>query len=584
MDPRKSAIMVKMMAKTGMMRRLGGAFLILFAIFLLPSGLAEWQKPVQPSFSGGDLTCLIPHPLDASKVLVASERQIFESDRANAWHELWSQSDIRFPISRLFTFPVLPGHVFAMTPGKIIMGDLKNRSWRTIYQDSGKPPLSFAVHPEDPNRWFLGTEKGLYETPDAGRTWAPSKLLPSSGPILLLYFEGQRLFIADPHALHLAASGAPARSVFEAPQPPEVAWDENSEPSVEDEKNFFAPAIHDLISTQSGGQRLFLATRNGAFQSTDGGFSWTPLSQSGLESREILQLAYSEKEARLYAATPRGVYGYDARAERWTELFQGLAKDRAQSIAILDNKKLTAITADGFVQYPLTGFRPEGSAPVTIGLPPQETLSLFRKLVSSEPSAREVQKKVIRYADVGNGKIKRWHAGSRIAAALPAFSVGKNFDRSASVTTYSGKYITGPDDVSRGWDADVGWDLGDMIYSSDQTSIDSREKMMVELRNDFLSEVTRIYYERRRLQIDIVFTPSASEQEHLERLLRMDELTSLLDGMTDGFFSKQLDVIYTENPRLSRLWEFKPTDGGCRMKDDEKTTTNQETVYGQPTV
>lgn len=81
---------------------------------------------------------------------------------------------------------------------------------------------------------------------------------------------------------------------------------------------------------------------------------------------------------------------------------------------------------------------------------------------------------------------------------------------------------------------------------------------MVELRNDLLSEATRIYYERRRLQIDLVFTPPVSEQEHLENLLRMDELAALLDGMTDGFFSKRLERIYEERPEFNKLWAYAP--------------------------
>ena len=85
---------------------------------------------------------------------------------------------------------------------------------------------------------------------------------------------------------------------------------------------------------------------------------------------------------------------------------------------------------------------------------------------------------------------------------------------------------------------------------------------MVELRGDLLSEATRIYYERRRLQIDLVFTPPASEQEHLENLLRLDELTALLDGMTDGFFSKRLERLYDEHPRLNKLWTYQASNVG----------------------
>jgi hypothetical protein len=137
--------------------------------------------------------------------------------------------------------------------------------------------------------------------------------------------------------------------------------------------------------------------------------------------------------------------------------------------------------------------------------------------------------------------------------------------RNSSISSYSGKFITGPEDVNKTFDTDLSWNLGDMLYSSDQTSIDSREKLMVELRNNLLSEATRIYYERRRLQIGLLFTPSSSEREHLENLLRLDELTTLLDGMTDGFFSKRLAQAYDARPELIRLWEYQGKAGSFSL-------------------
>ena len=269
--------------------------------------------------------------------------------------------------------------------------------------------------------------------------------------------------------------------------------------------------IHDLLALKRNSQTLFLATANGVFQSFDGGHRWEPLPQNGLQSTAILQLAYSEKKGLLYAATPRGIYAYAPHTRKWTGLFEGLPRNRAQSIAVLNEEKLLAITGEDFVQYPLGPFTPETVPALAIYHPPEETLALFKELLALEPSAREIHKRVIQYANVTNGKIKRWHAESRLAGFLPTFSFGKNLDRNTSVSTYSGKFITGPEDVSKGWDAGVDWDLGNMIYSSDQTSIDSREKLMVELRNDLLSEATRIYYERRRLQIGLIFTPPVSE-------------------------------------------------------------------------
>ena len=541
---------------------LGSMALLFLCIlgFQIPAP-AEWQKPIQPSMAGGALTCLASHPLDVSKFLIASGQQVFEAGKENTWHPLWSQSSASAPIKRLFSFAVLPDVVFAITDRNVFMGNLKDRSWRAIYKDSGKTPLAFAVHPQDPNRWFLGTQKGLRETTDAGKTWSPSPAFHGSNPVPLVLFEGNGLFVATENTLFLSMGGDAAQQVFSLPRTEDEPWEASSDDaSVETSSYLFK--IHDLLVSKHNSQTLFLATVNGAFQSLDGGHRWEPLSQSGLQSTAILQLAYSEKKGLLYAATSRGVYADDSRTQKWTGLFEGLARNRAQSIAVLNEEKLLAITGEGFVQYPLGPFTPEAGPAREIYQPPQETLALFKELLASEPSARETHKHVIQYANVTNGKIKRWHAESRLAGFLPTFSFGKNLDRNTSVSTYSGKFITGPEDVSKGWDAGVDWDLGNVIYSSDQTSIDSREKLMVELRNDLMSEATRIYYERRRLQIDLVFMPPVSEQEHLENLLRVDELTALLDGMTNGFFSKRLERIYEERPVLNRLWAYLKKDNG----------------------
>ncbi|MFA5167136.1 MAG: hypothetical protein WC530_01240 [Candidatus Omnitrophota bacterium] len=542
---------------------------------------AGWQKPVQPSMTGGALTCLVSHPLDESKFLVASGQQVFEAGKENTWQPLWSQADAGSPFKRLFSFDVLPDIIFAITNRSVFMGNLKDRSWHVVYKDSGKTPLAFAVHPKNPNRWFLGTQKGLWETQNAGRTWSPSAIFHTSGSVPLLIFNHDRFFLADEKTLYLAMFGGSARSVLELSKTTaEVPATDEENPGTLEEPLSFNLKIHDLIVSKRSPQELFLATASGVFQSCDSGHRWEPLSRSGLQSTVVYQLAYSKKKGGLYAATPRGVYVYDARAQKWTGLFEGLAKDRTQGIAVLNEEKLIAITEEGFVQYPLETFVPEAGPVVAVYQPPEETLALFRELLAFEPSAREIHQRVIQYADVANGKIKRWHAESRLAALFPSLSFSKNFSRGATIDIDRGgtndpdEYIIGPVDSSKGGYRTLSWDFGDMIYSSDQTSIDSREKLMVELRNDLLSEATRIYYERRRLQIDLVFTLPVSGQEHLENLLRMDELTALLDGMTDGFFSKRLEAIYAKYPKLEELWRFKqvdtPRDSGLVPRDSKK--------------
>ncbi len=541
----------------------GFALLVLCLLGFQTPSPAEWQKPAQPSLAGSSLTCLTAHPLDASKFLVASKQQIFEGGNEPGWKSLWCQGDGNTPIKKIFSFPVLPDFVFAVTTRHVFMGNLTDRSWRMIYKDSAKEPLAFALDPKNPNHWLLGTRHGLLETKTAGQTWSLSPIFRTSKPVPLVVFEHGRLFIASENTLHLALPENTARPILDLSQSSvELSVSENDDSGSLEDPLSYDLKIHDLIASKRNPQELFLATEKGAFRSLDGGHRWEPLSRNGLQSISIRQLAYASKTDCFYAATPRGVYAYEASAQRWSALFEGLARNEAQSIAVVNEAKLIAITKDGFVQYPLEGLTPKGGAALRLYQPSKETLSLFKELISLEPSAREIHQHVIRYADVANSKIKRWHALSRVAGLLPSFSFGKSLNRNDSVTTYSGKYITGPEDKSKSWDADVSWDLGDMLYSSDQTSIDSREKMMVELRNDLLSEATRIYYERRRLQIDLVFTPPASEQEHLENRLRLDELSSLLDGMTDGFFSQQLELLYREHPKFNKLWAYHEKEGG----------------------
>ena len=65
---------------------------------------------------------------------------------------------------------------------------------------------------------------------------------------------------------------------------------------------------------------------------------------------------------------------------------------------------------------------------------------------------------------------------------------------------------------------------------------------MVQLRNDVVDEVTRLYFERRRLQVELLTRPPAEPQPALDKALRVQELTALIDGLTDGYFSQQTGI------------------------------------------
>jgi hypothetical protein len=159
-----------------------------------------------------------------------------------------------------------------------------------------------------------------------------------------------------------------------------------------------------------------------------------------------------------------------------------------------------------------------------------------------EPGINEVHRLAIDYAEVNREKIINWRTLARKKALLPKLSVG--LDRDAADLFH---WNTGanPDELQKGrdlmdWDVSLSWDLSDLVWSTDQTTIDSRSKLMVELREDILDQVTRLYFERRRIQVELITYEPLDPQVEIDKEMRVAELTALIDALTGGEFSGRI--------------------------------------------
>lgn len=161
---------------------------------------------------------------------------------------------------------------------------------------------------------------------------------------------------------------------------------------------------------------------------------------------------------------------------------------------------------------------------------------------SQELDIRQVQRAAILYAEVSPEKIVRWRALARIKALLPRLTVDLDRDRNRTVAsaTSGGKttFSIGPEDESLSVGLSLTWDFGELIWNPDQTSIDSRSRLTVKLRKEILEEVTKLYFERKRLLTEFEANPTEDEVLQRERQLRVGELTAQLDALTGGYFSK----------------------------------------------
>ena len=550
-------------------------------LFAFLSAFQNWEKPAQPP-AFQQLKEVVAHPSSPGNVLVASDHQIFENFLPGGqWKNVQAGGGtLQAKINRLVSFKEIPDAVFVLTRDGAFSVDLKTKNWKRIFDgktDAEKSALAFEILPEDPEHWFLGTKGGLWESDDQGKTWFRFERFRRER-ISIIRFIHDRLFVASEEHLYISKDLTRFDTVFSLNPASNQIKTELLEEALKDAEDFpedssepeKASDFYALLSSPSKDlPLLWLATRKGVFESADAGLSWRALSTSGMRSADCRHLIYSPKKRRLFAGTPKGVYAYQPHEDRWKELFEGLEQTDIRGLALIeaDTEILVAVTGSGFIQYPILPDHITSPKPDLNPLDPGK-FRLFKELVKSEPSALEVHKAVIRYANVKNGKIKRWHTASRLSSLLPRFSFGRNMSMNNNIdidrggTTTPDEFIFGPNDLKKAWDMDLSWDLSGFVWSSAQTSIDSREKLMVELRGDLLAEATRIFYERRRLQMDIVFSPAGSEREYVEKLLRMDELTALLDGMTNGFFSKKLGLLYHARPELAKLWDYNLTIEG----------------------
>jgi hypothetical protein len=76
--------------------------------------------------------------------------------------------------------------------------------------------------------------------------------------------------------------------------------------------------------------------------------------------------------------------------------------------------------------------------------------------------------------------------------------------------------------------------------SSERIRVINEAQDIVKLRDKVLDEVTRIYFDRRRLQVEQVLSPSSNLKDQIKEELRLQELTASIDALTGGRFSASL--------------------------------------------
>jgi hypothetical protein len=184
-----------------------------------------------------------------------------------------------------------------------------------------------------------------------------------------------------------------------------------------------------------------------------------------------------------------------------------------------------------------------------------ETVEQVLARFVDEPSIGVVQAWAAEEVLASPTRVRRWLAQTRTAALLPDLSVDWRVrdDWDAGFGYYGPNGLEPapgldlsvvPEDSGRSWTRELqiglDWDLSDVVSSSDRIRMISEAQELAELRERVVDEVTRLYFERRRLQVEAVLAPALDPGSYARDLLRMQELTASLDAATGGAFSRAL--------------------------------------------
>jgi len=449
------------------------AFLVLFLKILVFAFEVTWQD-----ISGANLNLksLLVNPDNARLIYIGSDKGVFKSeDAGESWRNVLSIRGKNKQINFISAGPSSGDSLYAASGNGLFYSPNQGRNWDRIFKGKSVLESECTVLAVLPGQIYLGTKDGLFISKDRGRSWyrQPGRL--GHGHILSIAAadkDPQYVYVVCPDGVYRANYNVESwEKIFAAHQVENNNHSESESEERDEEKQ--SPNIKYVSVDPNNANEIYLATSTGVCKSRDRGESWEALTSYGLLSRNINFLLVTNKSI-IYAVTRSGVFDYQA--ERWRELSLGLRADEISGLSSDNKGNLYAACNTGLYKV---NIRDE------VDCKNASPLVLYTK---NEPDISQVHKAAIRYSDVDYEKIMLWRKQASKKGLLPKISlgVGRNvtdlwhWETGSSIKSGDDGLLRGRDAIE--WNANLNWDLGEIIWNPDQTSIDVRSKLMVELR------------------------------------------------------------------------------------------------------
>lgn len=162
--------------------------------------------------------------------------------------------------------------------------------------------------------------------------------------------------------------------------------------------------------------------------------------------------------------------------------------------------------------------------------------------LQEEPSIQEAQAAALKFFNIDPDTVGSMRTRAGLKSLLPNVGARARFG-SSDVNLDNFNFVEFPGQVARRdeavtdsleFEVSGSWDLSRLVFNPEVLDVSS----LVVLQESVLKNVTRLYYTRRRLQVDLILSPPSDPATRLSKELRIEELTATLDSITGNLFSQ----------------------------------------------
>lgn len=417
--------------------------------------------------------------------------------------------------------------IFIATKHKIYSGDLSRKNFTEIFSINNENEITALGVSASQNFLYAGTKKGLwaFELDGTGK----KNLIMELKNITCLTshpFEPGVIFVGTDSGLYKVSKNLKeVKSLYNS-----ISRDYSK--------------INSIAISKANDNILFIATDAGIIRMRLKDKEFRDIK---LDGKITIVEVFETKPELIVAVGEKDIFYSSDGIERWTTVTNIIPFGIPKAIRRSSSENMFLLTDYGIYRQNEKNL---GSV----------SIKKLEETFTSEPTIEEMERSVLKTYMLDRNIIKRWRRNSRVKALLPEIDVGvsigidRDYDLDVGDTIYTssstGKFFIGPDErklsESRGRDLSYGiklsWNLPDSIFNSNELSVSNEAEDVLDLRYRVLSELRRIYFERRRLIAEYNFFPPQDEYKKFELKNRIDELTANLDMLSDGYFSKAIKV------------------------------------------